>query len=340
MSSSPILIEGRGLSKDYVRARGILDFMRGRQASQTRAVDQVSISIRQGRTVGLVGESGSGKSTLGRLLLRLEQPTAGTVRYRGSELPSHDGPALRALRTNFQIVFQDPYSSLNPQMSVGSTISEVLTVHQICPRPMRDQRVKELLLRVGLSPNFAERRPSQLSGGQRQRVGIARALAVEPEFIVADEAVSALDVSMQAQILNLFLTLQDELGLTYLFISHDLGVVRHMSEHVVVMYLGRIVEQGPTEALFRHPLHPYTQALLRAVPSVDPDSSVQSGELEGDSATAITGVGCQFAARCPFVMERCRKEVPLLLTAQPEQLVACHLYSESRQESLFGSAPS
>jgi oligopeptide/dipeptide ABC transporter ATP-binding protein len=281
----------------------------------------------RGQTVGLVGESGCGKSTLGRVLLALERPTAGEVHFEGRPVDMADRSAVRRLRRDIQIIFQDPYSSLNPRQTVHAALEEVLQVHRLCPPGERRARVNELLERVGLEPAMGDRRPHEFSGGQRQRIVIARALAVGPRFIVADEAVSALDVSIRAQILNLLVSLQDELDLTYLFISHDLGVVRHMSARIVVMYLGRVVEEAATAELFDEPLHPYTQALLAAVPSVEAGEPRHESSVEGDLPSPLDPpTGCHFHPRCPFAMDRCRHEYPALRSRPSGRTVACHLY--------------
>ena len=318
------LVETRGLSKQYPLHTNL---PRGTRTRETlRAVDDVSITIRRGETVGLVGESGCGKSTFGRLLLHLEKPSGGEVRFEGELV---DSSTLPLLRRRAQIIFQDPFSSLNPRKTVRSTLEEVLAVHRVCPPKERRARVDELLERVGLASELAARRPRQFSGGQRQRIGIARALAVGPEFIVADEPVSALDVSVQAQVLNLLTKLQDELNLTYLFISHNLGVVRHLSQRVVVMYLGRVVEESPTDALFAEPLHPYTQALIRAVPDIDPDKAGETVAVEGDLPNPIQPPsGCHFHPRCRFAMDVCRSEYPQVHEVAPGRSVACHLYDD------------
>jgi oligopeptide/dipeptide ABC transporter ATP-binding protein len=293
-----------------------------RRRHVVRAVDDVSMSVARGETVGLVGESGCGKSTLGRVLVGLDQATSGTVTFDGQ--PLHVGSPW-AVRRGVQIVFQDPYASLNPRLTVDRAISEVLTVHRICPRSEVRERVAELLARVGLKPDLADRRPYELSGGERQRVVVARALAVGPSLIVADEAVSALDVSIQAQILNLFARLQDELGLTYVFISHDLSVIRHVSQRVFVMYLGRIVESAPTPELFQKPRHPYTRGLLDAVPSVDPGVRREERSIAGDVPNPIDPPsGCAFHPRCPLASDRCKTEVPMLRETASGGVVACH----------------
>jgi oligopeptide/dipeptide ABC transporter ATP-binding protein len=324
LSEAP-LVEARGLSKHYRVGRGLF----GRGADVLRAVDDVSFALPSGTTVGLVGESGCGKSTLGRVLLALEKPTSGEVRFAGRPVDPADKRAVRRLRREIQIIFQDPYSSLNPRQTVRGALEEVLRVHELCPPGERRARVDELLERVGLDPAMGDRRPHEFSGGQRQRIVIARALAVGPRFIVADEAVSALDVSIRAQILNLLITLQDDLDLTYLFISHDLGVVRHMSTRIVVMYLGRVVEEAATGELFDEPLHPYTQALLAAVPSVDAGESRHERGVEGDLPSPLDPpAGCHFHPRCPFAMERCRHEYPATRIRAGGRTVACHLYDD------------
>ena len=322
-SDADALVETRGLSKHYPLHTNLP--IVGRRRESLRAVDDVSMTIRRGETVGLVGESGCGKSTFGRLLLHLEKPSSGDVRFEGEVVESSTLPRLRR---RAQIIFQDPFSSLNPRKTVRSTLEEVLAVHRVCPAHERRARVDDLLERVGLSADLAARRPRQFSGGQRQRIGIARALAVGPEFIVADEPVSALDVSVQAQVLNLLTKLQDELKLTYLFISHNLGVVRHLSQRVVVMYLGRVVEEAPTGALFDEPLHPYTQALIRAVPEIDPDKAGETtAAVEGDLPNPIhPPSGCHFHPRCRFAMDVCRIEYPHLREVAQGRAVACHLY--------------
>jgi oligopeptide/dipeptide ABC transporter ATP-binding protein len=328
------LLEARHVSKSFVLADGFVRRLRGRAPETLTAVDDVSLSVYRGETVALVGESGCGKSTFGRLLLRLYEPTTGEILHNGVNILTHDARATRELRTKIQVVFQDPYSSLNPTMPVGRAIAEVLSVHNVCPPGKRRERVGELLAMVGLSPDMAERRPHQFSGGQRQRVGIARALAVGPDFIVADEAVSALDVSVQAQVLNLMMRLQEDLGLTYLFIAHNLGVVKHISRRVAVMYLGRIVELAPTDELFEEPLHPYTQALLRAAPKPVPRRKEPTPALAGDLPNPIDRPsGCHFHPRCPHAMPICREEYPTLRAARRGRSVACHLYAEGAAQA-------
>jgi len=323
------LLETRHVSKYYAAGGGVLHAL-GRGAPEVlRAVDDVSVRIERGETLGLVGESGSGKSTLGRLVLQLEPPTSGEIFYDGQSVLGRRARETRDLRKRIQVVFQDPYSSLNPTMTVRQTLEEVLKVHRLAPKAGRRDRVEELLETVGLAPGSADRKPHQFSGGQRQRIGIARALAVEPEFIVADEAVSALDVSVQAQVLNLMVRLQDQLGLTYLFIAHNLAVMRHISRNVAVMYLGRIVEHSPTADLFREPLHPYTQALMKAAPSpIARRKSIQPA-LTGEMPNPISPPsGCHFHPRCPHVMDVCRVTYPAARLVGGHRSVACHLYPE------------
>jgi oligopeptide transport system ATP-binding protein len=292
-----------------------------------RAVDGVSFSIAPGETVGLVGESGCGKTTLGRAVVRLVQPTEGQIRFDGEDLTEMEGSALRKRRRNFQIIFQDPYGSLDPRTTVENIIGEALDIHHLVTGARsRRKRVESLLEHVGLDPSHAERYPHEFSGGQRQRIGIARALAVEPKLIVCDEPVSALDVSVQAQIVNLLQDLQKEHGIAYLFVAHDLAVVRHLSRRILVMYLGRIVETGDAKETCRAPKHPYTQALISAIPVVDPDSKRQRILLSGDVPSPIHPPGgCPFHPRCPIAEARCKTDVPALREIEPSHWVACHL---------------
>ncbi len=323
--ANEVLLEVRDLVKHFPIGGGLFAKPRG----AIRAVDGVSFTIRRGETLGLVGESGCGKTTTGRCILQLERPTSGHVIFEGRDLTALDQTALRAVRRRMQVIFQDPYSSLNPRMTVGQIIAEPLGVHRIVTEPAaRAARVRTLLSHVGLLPQHAQRYPHQLSGGQRQRVGIARALAMEPSLIVCDEPVSALDVSIQAQIINVLEDLQAEFGLTYLFVAHDLSVVRHISDRVAVMYLGKIVEIADRKALYDDPLHPYTRALLAAVPIPDPEVEARRERfvLRGEVPSALSPpAGCVFHPRCPIAVDRCQSEVPALREVKPGHWAACLL---------------
>lgn len=296
-----------------------------------KAVDDVSFQVYEGETLGIVGESGCGKSTTGRMIMRLLEPTEGSIKFDGVELSSLSKQEMRKARRDIQMVFQDPYASLNPRHTVKKILEEPLIVHGIGSSAERKKRVEEYLEIVGLSSYHAKRYPHQFSGGQRQRIGIARALMTNPKLIIADEPVSALDVSIQAQVLNLMQRLQQELKLTYIFIAHDLGVVRHISDRVGVMYLGRFVELADSESLYAEPLHPYTQALLSAVPIPDPTYEREKIILTGDVSNAIPDKGCTFQTRCPYATLTCKMTVPDLVEVKPGHSVACHLFNEAQQ---------
>ncbi len=325
MSENNVLVRVEHLTKHFPITRGLII---ERVVGAVQAVDDVSFDIKRGETLGLVGESGCGKSTTGRTILQLYRPTAGKVYYGDKELTALKGEELRQQRRNMQIIFQDPYASLDPRMTVGSIISEPLEVHGIGTARERSERVQELLRLVGLNPYFVNRYPHEFSGGQRQRIGIARALALQPEFIVLDEPISALDVSIQAQVVNLLEELQERFGLTYLFIAHDLSMVRHISDRTAVMYLGKIVELAPRDELYGEPLHPYTQALLSAVPIPDPVKERQRQRiiLEGDVPSPVNPPqGCRFHTRCPLAVDICREVAPEWREASPGHWVSCHL---------------
>ena len=318
------LLELEGLTKYFYKPMGLL----GRRKQVVQSVDHVSLHILRHETFGLVGESGCGKSTLGRTITRLYEPTEGKILYDGTDISHLTGPQLLPYRKRIQMIFQDPYASLDSRMTVMDIIREALDLHsELTTKEQRSQRVYELLDHVGLMREHANRYPHEFSGGQRQRIGIARALAVNPEFIVCDEPISALDVSIQAQVLNLFGRLQEEFGLTYVFISHDLSVIKHISDRIAIMYLGQVVELCGAEGIYDNPLHPYTRALLSAVPPSSPFEEKKTIELKGDIPSPIGDqVGCPLASRCPHCTDRCRQECPSLKEQEPGHQVACFLY--------------
>lgn len=323
-SQGEVLIDVRDLKVYFPVTAGLI-FQR--KVADVKAVDGISFQIRKGETLGLVGESGCGKSTTGRAILQLYRPTEGEIRFGEVELTKIKGGELRRMRRKMQMIFQDPYASLNPRMSAGAIIGEPLAIHGLAKGKERRERVAELMRVVGLNPYYSNRFPHEFSGGQRQRIGVARALAVEPDFIVADEPVSALDVSIQAQIINLLEDLQEQFNLTYLFIAHDLSVVRHISDRVAVMYLGKLMELTDRDELYKNPLHPYTKALLSAVPIPDPEVEAKRERviLTGDVPSPMhPPPGCVFNTRCPIAGDECRVEIPEWREISPEHWVACH----------------
>jgi len=324
MHNGDVLLHVEELKMHFPIMRGVIR----RQVGAVKAVDGVTFDIRRGETFGLVGESGCGKSTTGRVILQLYRPTSGKVNFDGLELTEMKGEAVRRLRPRMQMIFQDPYASLNPRLTVGQLISEPLEIHLGMSSKQRTDRARELLELVGLNPKFDRRYPHEFSGGQRQRIGVARALALNPEFIICDEPISALDVSVQAQVVNLLEDLQEKLELTYLFIAHDLSMVRHISTRVAVMYLGKLMEMAAREVLYENPLHPYTQALLSAVPVPDPvvEAKRERIILEGDvPSPASPPPGCVFNTRCPLAEDICRQVIPEYRQVRPGHFVACHL---------------
>ncbi len=324
-TNNKVLLEAKNLVKHYPILGGV--FLK--EVASVKAVDNVNIKIKEGETLGLVGESGCGKTTLGRAILRLEEPNAGEVLFEGEDVLKYDQSQLRALRKKMQIIFQDPFSSLNPRKTVGSIIGEPLLIHGEKSRKVRNDKVQELLEVVGLKKEHMKRYPHMFSGGQRQRIGVARALALNPKLIVCDEAVSALDVSIQAQVLNLLKDLQGEFGLTYLFISHDLHVVEHISDRVAVMYVGKVAETAGSDELYKEPLHPYTQALLSASPMPDPNAKRNRIILKGDVPSPINPPpGCRFHTRCLYAKEICSQQEPELKELRNDHLVACHFAGE------------
>ncbi len=320
-----ILLETKDLSKYFTAKKGLLN----RQPSQVKAVDHVSLTVNKGETLGLVGESGCGKSTLGRTILRLIPATEGQVLYNGEDILTYDKKKMWEMRRKLQIIFQDPYSSLNPRMTVYDLISAPLEVYKIGTKAERREMVEEILQEVGLDKQYLNRFPHEFSGGQRQRIGIARALILNPEFVVCDEAVSALDVSVRAQVLNLMRNMQQKKNLTYLFISHDLSVVRHISDRIAVMYLGSVAEVAEKAQLYSTPMHPYTKALLSAIPLPDVKKKRQRIILEGDVPSAYNPPsGCKFHTRCPYATDRCKQEIPVLRQMEKGHQVACHRAEE------------
>ncbi|MDQ0257804.1 peptide/nickel transport system ATP-binding protein/oligopeptide transport system ATP-binding protein [Evansella vedderi] len=322
---SDVLLEVEGLKKYFPVKAGLLQ----KTVGHIKAVDDVSFAIKKGETFGLVGESGCGKSTTGRTLIRLYEPTDGKILFEGKDISGLNEKQLKPYRKDIQMVFQDPYSSLNPRKTVGTILEEPFRVHKLYSKAERKERVEHLLEKVGLNPDLRNRYPHEFSGGQRQRIGIARALTLNPKLIIGDEPVSALDVSIQSQVLNIMDDLQKDFGLTYLFIAHDLGVVKHISDRIGVMYLGRMMEVAPKRELYSNPLHPYTQALLSAVPKSHP-SEVKKERiiLKGDvPSPSNPPTGCVFHTRCPKAMDHCKVEVPKLQELEPGHFVACHLYN-------------
>jgi oligopeptide transport system ATP-binding protein len=324
-AANPPVLEVKDLRKYFPKKKGVFS----RVVAHVKAVDGVNFLLRRGETLGLVGESGCGKSTAGRCILRLIEPTSGEVHFQGRDVLKMGKSELMSIRRKLQIIFQDPYASLNPRMTVGSIIGEPLIIHKLGARREREDRVRHLLEVVGLDPRYAKRYPHEFSGGQRQRIGIARALAVSPEVIIADEPVSALDVSIQAQVINLMQDLQQQFGLTYLFISHGLAVVRHISTRVAVMYLGKIVELADADELYRNPRHPYTEALLSSVPVPDPKAKKSRIILEGDVPTPLNPPsGCYFHPRCAYATEECKFVEPELVDIGGGHMAACHNYQQ------------
>ncbi len=322
------VIEKLQNADNILEVTDLCKFFKAGRKQYLKAVDHVSIAIKRGETLGLVGESGCGKTTCGRTMIKLYEPTSGKVVFDGKDISKLKGKELLAFKKDVQIIFQDPYASLDPRMTIGEIISEGMDVHFRLSEQEKTARVADLLNKVGLTADYANRFAHELSGGQRQRVGIARALAVEPKFIVCDEPISALDVSIQAQVVNLLIKLQKEYGLTYLFISHDLSMVKHISDRVGVMYLGSLVEIANNEKLYDKPIHPYTQALISAIPMADPDAEKSRSriKLEGEVPSPINPPpGCKFRPRCKYAMDICAKEAPILKEVEPDHFVACHL---------------
>ncbi|MDD3213133.1 MAG: ATP-binding cassette domain-containing protein [Eubacteriales bacterium] len=326
------LVQAQGVSKWFPVKRGIIEAIQRRPKRYVKAVDDVTLTVYRGECLGLVGESGCGKSTLARTIIRLYDPTKGKIIIDGTDITRLNGKALRTVRPKMQMIFQDPYSSLNPRMSVKEILGEILRVHKMVPSNKVEERIYELMAMCGLSADYASRFPGEFSGGQQQRVGIARALALQPEFIIADEPVSALDVSIQAQIINLLGDLQQQLGLTLLFISHDLRVVRYITHRVAVMYLGSVMELGPSEDVFTHPYHPYTSVLTKAAPVLNPLNRTREYAIEGETPSPINmPSGCRFHPRCTHCKEKCKQEAPELRELAPGRFVACHYPLEAEE---------
>ncbi|MGG0199768.1 ABC transporter ATP-binding protein [Bacillus anthracis] len=316
------LLQVQNLKQYFPIKKGIL----GRSISYIKAVDDISFTVYEKETVSIVGESGCGKSTTGRAILRLDEATSGKIIFQDKDLLALNNSAMRKVRKDLQVIFQDPFASLNPRQTVGSILEEAMSIQNVCPKGERKAKVIELLGKVGLPPDAVKRYPHEFSGGQRQRIGIARALAVNPKLIICDEAVSALDVSVQAQVLNLLKQLQQQYGLTYLFISHDLAVVRHISDRIIVMYLGTIVEIADKHSLFNNPQHPYTKALLSAIPTISAGTKKERIELKGDLPSPLNPpTGCRFHTRCPYAIEKCATQQPSFQSTSKDHKVACHI---------------
>lgn len=316
------LLQVQNLKQYFPIKKGIL----GRSISYIKAVDDISFTVYEKETVSIVGESGCGKSTTGRAILRLDEATSGKIIFQDKDLLALNNSAMRKVRKDLQVIFQDPFASLNPRQTVGSILEEAMAIQNVCPKGERKAKVIELLGKVGLPPDAVKRYPHEFSGGQRQRIGIARALAVNPKLIICDEAVSALDVSVQAQVLNLLKQLQQQYGLTYLFISHDLAVVRHISDRIIVMYLGTIVEIADKHSLFNNPQHPYTKALLSAIPTISAGTKKERIELKGDLPSPLNPpTGCRFHTRCPYAIEKCATQQPSFQSISEDHKVACHI---------------